>query len=68
MRDREVSCIYYACEHECLKGREGTFYHYCQTCDKYQPKKGTAPARKNLRRQKLEDLKKTEMKKIINDL
>ena len=49
MKDREVRCIYYDYEGSCLKGREGTFWDACQTCNKYKPVKGGAPARKNLK-------------------
>ena len=58
-KEREIACIYYICENECAKGREGTFRHKCQTCSKYQPKKGGRPRRKDLRREKQE--------KIMND-
>lgn len=55
-KDREIVCMYYQCEGVCLKGREGTFRHYCQTCKKYAPLKGHKPARKNnKRRQVAED-------------
>lgn len=49
---REVACIYYKWEGECSKGREGTFRKACQTCNKYKAKKGSMPARKNLKRKK----------------
>lgn len=45
-KDREVVCKYYECEGKCKKGREGTFRHYCQKCNKYDPIKGREPARK----------------------
>ena len=50
-KDREIVCKYYECEGKCKKGREGTFRHYCQKCNKYDPIKGREPARKNLRRE-----------------
>lgn len=53
-KTREVACQYYAHEGECLKGREGTFYGSCQTCKKYAPQKGAAPARRNNKRRMLE--------------
>ncbi len=67
MKDRNVACIYYVCEHECLKGREGTFSHYCQKCDKYQPQKTAARVHKNLRKEKLDAIKTREFKRGIYD-
>ena len=43
-KDREIVCKYYLYEGSCSKGREGTFRHKCQTCNLYEPKKGTVPA------------------------
>lgn len=54
MKDRERVCMFYVYEGCCTKGREGTFRKACQTCDKYQPKKGGNVARKDLRREKKE--------------
>ena len=54
-KEREVACIYYAHEGECLKGRKGTFYYSCQTCKKYAPQRGGFPARKNTKKQKLRE-------------
>ena len=51
---REVACQYYSHEGGCLKGRAGTFYDACQTCKKYAPQKGAAPARKNNKRHMIE--------------
>ena len=62
-KERERVCIYYQCEGGCLKGREGTFRDYCQTCDKYAPLKGAKPARKNLKKQKLADARNREIKR-----
>lgn len=67
MKDREVRCIYYDYEGNCLKGREGTFWDACQTCNKYKPAKGGAPARKNLKRQKMEKIQKRDIKRMLND-
>lgn len=49
---REIACVYYFAEGQCLKGRVGTFYHQCQHCDLYRPIKGGRPARKNLKKEK----------------
>ena len=59
-KDREVVCKYYEYEGKCKKGRKGTFRYYCQKCNKYEPLKGRELARKNLRRAKLEKLRKEE--------
>ena len=55
-KDRYVACYYYIAEGKCKKGREGTFYKKCQTCDKYLPVKGGRPAKKNLKKEKLNKL------------
>lgn len=39
-RDREIACMFYECEGSCLKGHEGTFKDYCQTCSDYKRRKG----------------------------
>lgn len=62
MRDREIACIFYEYEGSCLKGKAGTFRKACQTCGKYKPKLGSAPARKNLKKQKIEKIKTKDMK------
>ena len=59
-RDREIACKYYECEGKCVKGREGTFYHYCQKCDKYDPIKHRRRQKKNLKKEKLEKIKMKE--------
>lgn len=58
MKDREIVCQFYICEHECSKGREGTFRKACQHCTKYRPKRGTRPARVDKRRQKMDKMLK----------
>lgn len=67
MQDREVSCMYYEHEGSCLKGRKGTFWKECQTCKNYAPKRGSAPARKNLKRQKIEKIQKNDIKQMLKD-
>lgn len=57
---REIACQYYAHEGGCLKGRKGTFYKACQTCKKYVAIKGGEPARKNLKKQKLQAAKERD--------
>ena len=58
MKDREIVCQFYVCEHKCSKGREGTFRKACQHCTKYRPKRGTRPARVDKRRQKMDKMLK----------
>jgi len=65
--EREVACIYYKWEGECEKGREGTFRKACQTCKKYKAKKGSLPARQNLKRQKIEKIKERDMEQMMRD-
>lgn len=67
MQDREVSCIYYEFERKCSKGREGTFRDACQTCKKYKPRKGGAPARKNLKKKKVEKIKEHDIKRMMQE-
>lgn len=59
-KTREIVCEYYVCEGTCTKGREGTFRGKCQTCNKYNPKKGAKPARTDNRRRKLDKIIKKE--------
>ena len=67
MQDREIQCLYYEFEGSCKKGRGGTFWKACQTCNKYKPMRGTSPARKDLRKQKMEKIQKRDIKKILRD-
>ncbi len=60
MKTRENPCESYICEGNCSKGREGTFYKYCQKCNKYKAKKGSLPARTDNRRQKMDRIQKKE--------
>lgn len=53
-KDREIKCLHYLCEGSCDLGHKGTFRHACQTCKQYNPVRGSMPARKDNRRQKLE--------------
>nr|DAI79452.1 MAG TPA: hypothetical protein [Caudoviricetes sp.] len=57
-KTREIICTFYECEGKCSKGRAGTFRHKCQTCNLYLPKKHCKPARKNLKKNKLERIKR----------
>lgn len=66
--EREVVCVHYKWEGgECAKGREGTFRKICQTCKKYKAKKGSLPARQNLKRQKIEKIREHDMKQMMRD-
>lgn len=59
-KDREIVCRFYQYEGSCSKGREGTFRHKCQNCNLYVPRKGAAPARKNLKKEKLAKIRNKE--------
>lgn len=59
-KTREIVCEYYEYEGSCTKGREGTFYGKCQTCDKYNPKQGAKPNRVDNRRKKLDKIMRKE--------
>ena len=67
MTDREVACVYYVYEGECLKGKEGTFKKACQICKKYKPKKGGAAARGNLKKQKIAKIKERDIEDMMRD-
>ena len=64
---REIACEFYKWEGECAKGREGTFRKACQTCKKYKAKKGSLPARQNLKKQKAEKIRERDMKQMMRD-
>ena len=64
---REFVCEYYLYEGGCTKGREGTFWKACQTCNKYKAKKNTLAARKNLKRQKIEKIRQQEMDEMTKE-
>jgi len=67
MKDRNIICEFYMYEGGCSKDREGTFKKYCQTCQMYKAKRGAAPARKNLKRQKLDDAKNKDFRNMMKD-
>jgi len=56
-KNREIACIHYICEGNCALGKEGTFRKHCQTCKTYKAVPGGLPARKNLKREKLNKIK-----------
>jgi hypothetical protein len=60
MRDRERQCVYYEYEGSCLKGREGTFRHSCQTCSSYSALKNGKKAREDTRKQRKERIYRKE--------
>jgi hypothetical protein len=67
MKDREITCVFYEYEGCCRKGREGTFRKACQTCNKYQAKRGSVPARKNLKKQKIERARDKDLRRQIKE-
>lgn len=66
-KTREIACIHYICEGQCAKGRDGFFRKTCQTCKKYEPIKHGRPARKDLKREKLDKIKDRDMRQSIKD-
>ena len=66
-KDRNTVCEFYNYEGGCSKGREGTFKKYCQTCQIYKAKKGAIPARKNLKREKMEEAKKRDIRNSMKN-
>lgn len=56
-KEREIACIHYLNEGNCALGKEGTFRKKCQTCKTYKAVPGGLPARKNLKREKLNKIK-----------
>ena len=59
-KTREIACENYLYEGKCKKNREGTFRKYCQKCNLYKAKRGGIPARKDLRRKKIEDARRRD--------
>ena len=57
-KERQTPCEFYVCEGDCIKGREGTHNKYCQRCDKYKARAKVKHL--NLKKQKLEKIKKKE--------
>lgn len=66
-KTREIACQFYEYEGGCLKGREGTFNKACQKCKLYKALPGGRPAKKDLRRQKKEDLRRRDMRQMMED-
>ena len=61
-KERTIACQYYMCEGDCALDREGTFWRYCQHCPDYIAIRGGKPARKNLKKEKLRDARKRELR------
>ncbi len=64
---REIACVFYECEHSCLKGKEGTFKKACQICKYYVPRKGGSFIHQNLKKQKIEKIREYDMKQTMRD-
>lgn len=60
MKTREIACKHYAAEGQCKLGKEGTFYKACQHCRVYSPLPHGRPARVNIKRQRLERIRRKE--------
>ena len=63
--DRQTPCLYYVCAGLCKKGRKADHAHYCQHCDKYEPR--ARVKYKNRKKEKLEKIRKGEMRQDIDD-
>lgn len=61
-RTRELVCIHYKAKGECDLGKKAEFYGLCQTCQKYFPKPGSHPVRKDRRKEIKEKINKKEFK------
>jgi hypothetical protein len=64
MKDRVIVCEHYVNEGTCDLGKEGTFWHHCQTCGSYKKKAGAKPARTDNRKQKLDRIRRREDKDL----
>jgi len=62
MKDRTVACVNYDHEGSCRKGRDGTFWHKCQTCSLYNPIHGGEPVRGDWRNKKRADAIRKDMR------
>lgn len=62
MKDREIRCIHYQYEHSCALGKDAEFRGLCQTCPNWKPLRGSRPARKDNRKQKLNKIQKRELR------
>ena len=62
MKTREIGCQVYICKGSCTKGENAALYGTCQQCKKYRKKEGAAPARTDKRKQKLEKIRKRELR------
>ena len=60
MKTREIACIHYKNEGNCDLGKECSFYGHCQNCSTYKKRPGAKPARTDLRRKKIERIRKKE--------
>lgn len=65
-RDRIAACKFYECKGVCAKGRKADYTGYCQTCDKYVPAPIAPMAFINRKKEKLDKIRKKEMREQIN--
>ena len=57
-KDRIDVCKYYICAGSCNKGREADYAHYCQKCNKYEPR--VREKHLNRKKEKIEKIRKNE--------
>lgn len=57
-RYRETVCKYYVALGECKKGRDASHEHYCQHCNKYEPRARVRHI--NQKKRKLEEIRRKE--------
>ena len=62
-KERILPCLHYICEGSCnIKNKKCRFWKEMQICSSYKKKEGAAPARTDKRKQKLEKLRKRELR------
>ena len=50
-----------------VEGKKGTFRDACETCKKYKARTGSAPARANLKKKKMEKIKERDIRQMLRD-
>lgn len=57
-KDRETPCLHYVCAGLCKKSRKADHAHYCQKCNKYEPRAMVKYS--NRKKLKLEKIRKND--------